>query len=116
MANLQEIFNRIQKSKKEQKEIKTMYRDALVNSDRYKKTTEELTEMKLKKKKIEEDIQTDFRSEFNKLEVLKADIQNDQMLLSDAALTKVAKGEIVEIEDDKNNKYEPIFSVRFKRV
>ena len=116
MANLQEVFDRIQKSKQEQKEIKSMYRDALANSKVYQTTVEDLKTLKEKKKKIEDQIKEDFRSEFDKLDTLKADIENDNMLLSDAAITKLMKGETVEVTDNKDNKYEPLFSVRFKRI
>ena len=116
MANPQEIFNRIQKTKKEQKELKSMYRDALTNSKSYQLAIEELKGARDKKKKIEDTIREDFRGEFDKLDTLKADIENDQMLLSDAALSKVAKGELIEIIDEYENKYEPIFSVRFKKI
>lgn len=116
MSRLQEVFNRIQKSKQEQKEIKAMYRDALASSHRYQELLEELKGLKEKKKKMEEAIQDDFRSEFNKLETLKTDIENDVLLMSDLAINKLMKGETVEIQDEKENKYEPIFSVRFKKA
>lgn len=116
MANIQEIFNNIQKAKKEQKEIKAMYRDALTNSSGYQKAVEELNLLKEKKKKIEDGLRDDFRTEFDKLEVLKADIENDTMLLSDAALSEYIKGKHVEIVDEYENKYEPIFKVQFKKA
>lgn len=115
MPNIQEIFNNIQKAKKEQKEIKNMYRDALANSSGYQSTLEELKALREKKKKIEEGLRDDFRAEFDKLEVLKADIDNDTMLLSDAALSEYVKGRPVEIVDEYENKYEPIFKVQFKK-
>lgn len=115
MPNIQEIFNNIQKAKKEQKEIKNMYRDALANSSGYQNTLEELKALREKKKKIEEGLRDDFRAEFDKLEVLKADIDNDTMLLSDAALSEYVKGRPVEIVDEYENKYEPIFKVQFKK-
>lgn len=116
MANLQEIFNRIQKSKKEQKEIKTMFRDALLNSKAHIEASEELKRLKDKKKQIEEGIKDDFRTEFDKLEVLKAEIENDSLLLSDAAMSAYVKGQTVEIRDEKDNRYEPVFNVRFKKA
>ena len=116
MASLQEIFNRLQKTKKEQREIKAMYRDALKNSGGYQTVLDEVGILKAKKKTIEEGIQDDFRVEFDKLEVLKADIENDSMLLSDAALSEYLKGKGVEIIDEYENKYEPIFKVQFKKV
>lgn len=116
MANIQEIFNRIQKSKKEQKDIKAMYKDALASSKAYEQAGEELKRLKDKKKQIEEGVKDDFRSEFDKLEVLKAEIENDNMLLSDAVMSAYIKGQNVEIKDDKDNRYEPIFSVRYKKA
>lgn len=115
-ANLQEIFNRLQKTKKEQREIKTIYRDVLKNSSGHKAVLDEMNTLKEKKKIIEEGIQDDFRVEFDKLEVLKVDIENDSMLLSDVALSEYLKGAGVEIVDEYENKYEPIFKVQFKKA
>ena len=115
MAKLQEVFDRIQKTKKEQKELKSMYRDAVINSKSYQNVNEEIKLLRDKKKKIEDAIKDDFNSELAKLDVLKSDIDNDNMLLSDAALTKIMKGELVEVVDEKDNKYEPVFSVKFKK-
>lgn len=115
MSKVQEVFNRIQKSKKEQKEIKIMYSDALALHQEHQKINEELKALKEKKKKIEDSIRDDFGSEFSKLETLKVDIENDKLLLSDAALTQLMKGETVEVVDEKEQKYEPLFSVRFKK-
>lgn len=93
-----------------------MYRDALTNSSGYQKAVEELSVLREKKKKIEDGLREDFRTEFDKLEVLKADIENDTMLLSDAALSEYIKGKHVEIVDEYENKYEPIFKVQFKKA
>lgn len=115
MVKLEEIFNKIQNSKKEQKKIKEIYRDALLNSVEYQKITEELSQLKEKKKKIEEAMKNDFSSEFTKLDNLKADIESDKILLTDIAINQLMKGKTVEVADDYNNKYEPIFSVKFKK-
>ena len=115
MAKLEEIFNKIQNSKKEQREIKAMYKDSLSNSAEYKKIAEEIGELKEKKKRIEENAKHDFSSEFTKLDSLKTDIESDKTILADLAINQLMKGETVEIIDDYNNKYEPIFSVKFKK-
>lgn len=112
---MQEIFNRIQTTKKEQREIKKIYKEALINSQSYQDVLADLTKLKDKKKHLEDAIREDFSSEFNKLDTLKLDIENDTMLLSDAALTKLVKGENVQIEDTDGKTYEPIFTVRFKK-
>lgn len=116
MNKVQEVFNRINNSKKEQKEIKKMYRDALSHSEEYQQVLEEQKSLREKKKEIENKIKGDFQSEFDKLDTLKLDIENDTMLLSDAALTQMMNGEEIEIKDEYENKYEPIFSVRFKKT
>ena len=116
MANLQSVFSRIQKSKKEQRDIKKMYHDALNNSQSFQKMVEELKIMRDKKKKFEDSMKDEFRSEMNKLETLKVDIENDNMLLSDAALTELVSGKMVQVTDEYETKYEPIFSVRFKKA
>jgi len=113
---LPDVFKRIQDRKKEQRELKTMYRDALsVNAD-YQKTVDELNELKLKKKKIEASVAADFKEEFDKLEGLKLNIAGDNQLLSDLAVTQLTSGEPVKIVDENKVEYEPVFTVRFKKV
>ncbi len=116
MINPQEIFDRIQKIKKEQKEIKAMYRDALANSQSLQETIEEMKIIREKKKSLEEAIKSDFVSELEKLDTLKLDLENDNMLLSDAILSLAIKGELIEIKDQYENKYEPIFKVQLKKA
>jgi hypothetical protein len=116
MSKLQEVFDRINESKKEQKELKKMYRDALSHSQEHQMILEEAKTIRDKKKEIESKIKADFNSEFDKMDTLKLDIENDMMLLSDAALTQMMDGKTVEIQDEYDNKYEPIFSVRFKKT
>lgn len=93
-----------------------MYKDALKNSNAYQDVIEEIKKLKDRKKQIEDNIKDEFRSEFDKLETLKNDIENDNMLLSDAALSQLMSGKPVEVMDTYENKYEPIFSVKFKKV
>ena len=114
--NLQEVFKRIQEKKKEQSELKKMYRDALSINGEYQEVLEELEALKLKKKKIEAGVQSDFKEEFDKLEGLKLNIAGDNQMLSDLALTKLTSGETVKIVDDNKTEYEPIFTVKFKKV
>ena len=116
MDKLQEVFNRIQESKKEQRKIKSSYREALASSVQYKKITDELKELKLKKKEIEESIRADFHNEFTKLDDLKIDLESDYELLSDIALTQLMKGETVKVTDEYETNYEPVFSVKFKKA
>ena len=116
MANLQEVWLRMQKTKKKQKEIRAAYKEALANSADYGKIVEDLKTLREKKKKIEMDTRQDFSSEFRDLEAMKADAETDQEMLSDLALNTLVKGETVQVTDEFENKYEPVFVVKFRRV
>lgn len=116
MQNLQDIFDRIRATKREQKQIATMYRDALSASHEYRDLLEKLRGFKLRKKQIEDQVKAELGSDLDKLESLKKDVNNDKELLSDVALNKLVAGESVLVEDDDKNPYEPVFSVKFKKT
>ncbi|MBU2542491.1 hypothetical protein KJ785_02955 [Patescibacteria group bacterium] len=116
MQDIQEIFNRIQDAKKKQKDIRTAYKDALASSLEYQELTEKMKIMREKKKEIEQTTKEQFSSEFIKLDDLKIDIESDQEMLNDMALNKVMKGESIQIKDEYDNEYEPLFSVKFRKM
>jgi len=116
MSELQEIFSRIKENQKKHKDIKSAYRDALVNSEQYRHVIEELKVLKDKKRNLEAQVKKDFGSEFDQLETTKHDLATDKELLSDLAITKLMKGETVSVTDEYENEYEPIFSVKFKKT
>lgn len=113
---LPDVFKRIQEKKREQRDLKSIYRDALAVSGEYQAVLEELEALKIKKKKIQLSIQADFKEEFDKLEGLKLNIAGDNQLLSDLAMHQLTSGEPVKIIDENKVEYEPVFSVRFKKV
>lgn len=115
MGRLQDVFNNIEKLKKDQREIKKAYKDALSTSHEYGEVVEKVNELRDKKRKIEDDIKEDFSSEFTRLEDLKIDLETEKEMLSDIALNKLVKGEKVEVKDKNDVAYEPIFSVKFKK-
>lgn len=115
MQDIQEIFNRIQEIKKKQKDIRSAYKDALAASGEYVEIAEKIKTLRDRKKQIEATVKEDFSGEFTKLEDFKIDLESDMTMLSDAALTKLMKGETVEVKDEYDNSYEPVFSVKFKK-
>ena len=116
MQDIQEIWGRIQQIKKQQKDLRGAYKDALKASQEYVELTEKLTTMRARKKQIEATVKGDFASDFTKLDDLKIDLESDMEILSDIAMTKLMKGETVEVKDEYDNVYEPIFSVKFKKT
>lgn len=116
MQDIQEIFVRLQEARKKQKELKSVYRQALDNSLEYQEIGEKLKTLRERRKQIENTTKEQFAGELTKLEDLKIDIESDLELLSDVAMSKLIKGETVEVKDQYDNQYEPIFSVKFKKV
>lgn len=112
MPNLQEIFNRVQETKKKQRELNRAYRDSLQNSQQYQQILEKMDELKMKRKTIIEEL----KREFPQLERIKKEIEDDTEILSDLALNSLIKGEAIEIIDEYKNQYEPILKVRFKKI
>lgn len=116
MPKIQDVFNRIQETKNKQKELKAIYKDALANSFEYQDIADKIKKLKEKKKEIESAISSDFSSEFAKLDSIKLDLESDNLMLSDMALNHVMKGELIEIKDADDNKYEPLFNVKFRKI
>jgi len=116
MQNIQEVFVRIQQHKKKMKDLKTSYSDALRTVQEYVEISEKLKTLREKKKQIENTIRQDFANEFQQIEDLKIDIESDQEMLNDIALTTVMKGETVAVTDEYEQSYEPVFQVKFKKA
>lgn len=115
MQNLNEVFKRIQDRKREQRQIRAIYKDALLSNGEYQKVLSEIEDLKAKKKKIEAAIQADFKEELEKLDNLKLNIYSDNQLLSDISLNSFVAGETVKVIDDNKIEYDPIFTVKFKK-
>jgi hypothetical protein len=116
MQDLQEIFNRVQENKKKLKDLRDAYKEALTGDQSYLDTDEALKTAREKKKTLELSIKEQFASEFVKMDDLKIDIASDQEMINDIAMTMIMKGETVSVNDKYDNEYEPLFTVKFKKV
>lgn len=115
MHSLQDVFARLQHTKKEQKRINRMYKDSLDAVAEYKLIADKIKDLKIKKKEIEDMAKADLGSEYVRLEALKADALNDKQLLADLVLNSLVKGEPVVIKGEGDEILEPVFSVNFKK-
>jgi hypothetical protein len=116
MQQIQLIFDRLVDAKKRAKDIKIQFKDALQSSLEYQDYKEKIKTIRERMKQIQASIKQDMSSEIMKLEDLGVDIESEQMMLSDAAMTQLMKGETVEVEDEYGNKYEPVITVKFKKI
>lgn len=113
--SVQEIFDRVEKTRARMKELRTMYKDALAGTPEHVEVGEKMTALRERKKQIENTIRESFAKEATELEDLKVDLDSDMEMLSDIALTRLVKGEQVEVTDKFQNQYEPVFSVKFRK-
>lgn len=112
---LQEVFKRINETKKERKKVNDIYKEALANSKPYQDALEIFNAAKTKKQQVESALKMELRSELDQLDKFKQSLDADVELMSDIALTSLMKGETVELTDENDTKYEPVFSVKFKK-
>ncbi len=116
MKDLQSIFNHIQEMKKDMKTIKREYADTLANADDLELILEELKKLKERKRQIEIRVQEQMGKRYAELEELKDEVESEQQMLNDIAMTTLMDGKTVEVMDEYQNRYEPLFSVKFKKA
>ncbi len=114
MPKLEEVHNRLQTKKKERRELKSSFQDELRNNARYMEIMEQMEVLKAEKKSIENEIRSR-EVDAAKLDELKIDIQSDTILLADIALNMYVQQMPVEIVDELNARWVPVFGVRFKK-
>jgi hypothetical protein len=110
--SIQEIFNRIQEIKREQRDINAGIRDALKASAEYRDVVDQMDRLKIQKRQIEGMIK---EQQAQKLDLLKMDIKGHTETLSDVALSTLLKGESIRITHNEIE-YEPNFSVKFAKA
>ncbi len=116
MKDLQEVFNDLQLAKKESKEIRKEYRDALSHDEGYQEIIEKAGELRELKKKHELAVQRDMGTRWEKLEDLKSEIKAMQEMISDISVTNLVDGKSVEVRDEYDSLYEPIYTVSFRKA
>ncbi|EKE11953.1 MAG: hypothetical protein ACD_14C00060G0002 [uncultured bacterium] len=116
MQNIQDVFNHIREMKKEQKDLRDMYKDALVQADEYEEIVEKIATLREKKKEIETRIQMQLGRAYEKFEDLKREVETEKEMMNDIALSTLMKGETVVVKDEYDNEYEPNWKVGFKKA
>jgi len=112
---VQEIFERLQGKRQEARIIGRKYKEELGTSHEYQSIKEQMEKLREKKKKYEKATKEQSGATFAKLDGLKLAIKQDAQMLSDVALTTIMKGEAIQVKDE-HTEYEPIFTVRFRKI
>lgn len=114
MKDLTEVYNRLKMKKAERKDLRTSFQDELKNHAKYQELVDKLAELRQEKKSIENEILSR-EMDKAKLEELNLDIKTDNEMLTDITLNMFLAQEPVEIIDEVNNKWTPVFAVRFRK-
>lgn len=114
---LQLFFDKVIENENKAKDIKRMIKDSLLSSQQFVELSEQRKKITDKLKQTKEIILSDYNKELDKLEDLKVEVEHDKLLISDKALNDLMKGKAIDpLEDKDGNKYEPIISVKFKKI
>lgn len=116
MQDIQTIFRHIQEMKRNQRSIRKEYQDVLAQEQEYQKIVEDMKVLRERKSQIEVKAREAMGKRFQEFEDLSEEIGSEQEMLSDVAMTTLMDGKTVEVTDEFENKYDPIFSVKFKKA
>lgn len=110
MKEIQEVFDEIQKLKKERREVARDYKYLLENDGNHQQLSEELKKLRDQKKKIEE------VNKSPRLDELKHEIEALNEMASDIAISQLMNGQSIQIKDEYEIEYEPVYKVSFKKI
>lgn len=113
---IQMIFNGFIDLKLEKNDLEKQIKDALISHQTYESLKMSCDEANQQMKVLKDSIDDEYSSEKDKIDILKLDIENEEMLMSDAALNQLVKGKSISVKDKNDNEYEPIFKVKFKKI
>jgi len=116
MSDLKEIHQRIRQKKREKKDLASIYKDVLATSKHFQELIDERKKLDAKIVQVKHTLQEECAKEMEEIERLSLDIKSDALVLSDMALNHFMKGETIELTDENDVKYEPIFRVSFKKL
>lgn len=116
MKDVQEVFSELQNIKKEMKEIRKEFKDILLQDAEYQAIVEKMNAVRETKKQHELSAQRDMGMRWERMEELKGEAKSLQEMISDISLSTLMDGETVEVRDEYDNLYEPIYVVGFRKV
>lgn len=107
-----EVIERIRSNRRVAKSIRDGIRAECDQSKEYREYAEIVSHNKEKMKRIE--VSVCDPKDLQQLDNLKAEIKNDQQVLTDLALNAYTKGENIELDGGDGERYTPTFKVTFQ--
>ncbi len=116
MQDLKDVWGRMQGTKQQQKTIRLLYKDSLESNREYRDLVEQLKQLKAKKSQIETETKSEMGKQYEELSRLAKELSLDKEMLADIAISSLMKGDPVKLTDEHDVEYEPVFSVRFRKL
>ena len=115
MPDIKDIHKELEAKRRELRELNKMMRDELSASKEYCDLVDEGKTLRDKKKSVENDVRGRNSEALGKIDLLKLEIKAITEQLSDVAINKYAANESIEFMDENNNRWMPVFTVKFKK-
>ena len=109
-----EVIERIRSNRRVAKSIREGIRAECDQSKEYREYAEIVSQNKEKMKRIE--VSVCDPKDLQQLDNLKAEIKNDQQVLTDLALNAYTKGENIELDGGDGERYTPTFKAKSART
>lgn len=116
MVQLQLVYTKADEQKNQLAILKHSIKDQLESLQEYQEVIEDLEALRLKKKKIIENVLADNKKDVDEIDRLTLDLKSQKQLISDVALKDYLEGRKVEVVKADGAILEPIFSVKFKKT
>lgn len=107
-----ELIERIKENRRVKKSINESIRAECSQSNKYRQHADEVSKRKQEMKQIELSVASP--NDLQQIDRLKAEIKNDQQVLSDIALNAYTKGETISVDLGEGQQYNPIIKVTFQ--
>lgn len=112
---LQMLFSDYETKQFKVRELSAIIREKIETHPKYREVKSNLDTWRAEMNQIKQSVYDELESEVSTLDSLKLDVNGHKMMLCDLAIHQLSNGEPIEIEKD-GIKYDPIFSVKFKKA
>ncbi|MEK7511432.1 MAG: hypothetical protein AAB575_00215 [Patescibacteria group bacterium] len=114
-TQIKTLHTEILTAQKNKKEIMAVLKDAFSARKEYHDLTDQINQLKARRKEIENIVRAEYSHEYNEMEDIREDIKDSKMVLSDLIWNELIKNNSVEVIDEANNHYVPNIVVTLKK-
>jgi predicted nucleic acid-binding Zn-ribbon protein len=114
-TQIKTLHTEILTAQKNKKEIMAVLKDAFSTRKEYSDLVDQMSQLRARKKEIENIVRAEYSHEYNEMEDIREDIKDSKMVLSDLIWNELIKNNSVEVIDEANNHYVPNIVATLKK-